>query len=194
MPVNGAAAAGLRRRRAGPYVAHGHGEASAGTATGVVGLAMIAGNLAYAPLDRPVGSRERMVLAGNPGAGLVCAGLQAAPMPGAWAAVAARAAIGVLGSSSAVIMAHGRAFVPAHPVGRGVTLLNLLSRAGVATMRFATGSSSRRRADARRATRRSSAPSRWRSPRESRSTWRRPTAPTEPIRRHPRSGREGDRR
>ena len=35
------------------------------------------------------------------------------------------AGIGFMGSSYAMVIAHGRAFIPAHLVGRGVTLLNL---------------------------------------------------------------------
>ena len=49
------------------------------------------------------------------------------------------AAIGFLGASFPVIMAHGRAFIPAHLVGRGVTLLNLFGIGGVGLMQFVTG-------------------------------------------------------
>jgi hypothetical protein len=104
-----------------------------------MGFAMIAGNLAYAPLDRVVGSRKRVILVGNLMGACVCAALWAVPLPGLWTTTAALAAIGFFGSSYAMVMAHGRAFVPAHLTGRGVTLLNLFSIGGVAVMQFASG-------------------------------------------------------
>jgi nitrate/nitrite transporter NarK len=47
--------------------------------------------------------------------------------------------IGFLGASFPVIMAHGRAFIPPHLTGRGVTLLNLFGIGGVGLAQFATG-------------------------------------------------------
>ena len=61
------------------------------------------------------------------------------PVPGLVAATALLAAVGFLGSSYALCVAHGRAFFPPHLVGRGVTLLNLFSIGGVGVMQFATG-------------------------------------------------------
>ncbi|MEQ9675846.1 MAG: MFS transporter, partial [Roseovarius indicus] len=49
------------------------------------------------------------------------------------------AVIGVFGASYVVQMAHGKAFVPAHMTGRGVTLMNFFSIGGVGVMQFATG-------------------------------------------------------
>lgn len=50
----------------------------------------------------------------------------------------ALAAVGFFGSSYPVLMAHGRAFFPAHLVGRGMTVLNLLSIGGIAVAQFGT--------------------------------------------------------
>ena len=47
--------------------------------------------------------------------------------------------IGLTGGSYGLLMAHGRAFLPAHLTGRGVTLLNFASIGGVGLMQFATG-------------------------------------------------------
>ena len=47
--------------------------------------------------------------------------------------------IGVTGAAYGLLMAHGRAFLPAHLTGRGVTLLNFFSIGGVGVMQFATG-------------------------------------------------------
>ncbi|MGB3556248.1 MAG: MFS transporter, partial [Jannaschia sp.] len=139
MLVNYAPAAGLRGLWAGPYIADSYGVVHVGTVTLVMGLAMIAGSLAYGPLDRVFGTRKWVVLAGNlVGAGL-CAILWWMPVPGLGASTALLAGIGALGMTYAVCMAHGRAFLPPHLVGRGVTLLNLFSIGGVGVMQFATG-------------------------------------------------------
>ncbi|MEO1689146.1 MAG: MFS transporter, partial [Pseudomonadota bacterium] len=49
------------------------------------------------------------------------------------------AAIGFIGSSYAVIMAHGRALLPARVVGRGVTLMNFTAMGGAGLAQIATG-------------------------------------------------------
>ena len=137
--VNYAPAAGLRGLWAGPYVAQLHDPAMVGTATLAMGVAMILGNFVYGPLDRLTGTRK-WVIAGGTGlclASLVA--LWAMPAPGLWTAVALFALIGASGSGYAVLVAHGRAFVPPAMVGRGVTLLNLFSMLGVGAMQFATG-------------------------------------------------------
>ena len=134
-----APAAGLRGLWAGPWVAEVHGEAFVGTATLIMGLAMIAGNFLYGPADRLFGTRKGVMLVGN----LLCAGVLAAlwwqPAPGPWTGAALLAAIGALGSSFVMGIAHGRAFLPPHLVGRGVTLLNLAAIGGVGVMQVATG-------------------------------------------------------
>jgi nitrate/nitrite transporter NarK len=113
--------------------------AQIGTATLIMGAAMIAGTFAYGPLDRMLGTRKWVILGGNVlGAttlGLLCLWVDS----GVWVSVLLLAVIGFLGASFPVIMAHGRAFVPPHLVGRGVTLLNLFGVGGVGLAQFATG-------------------------------------------------------
>ncbi|TFL19194.1 MFS transporter [Jannaschia formosa] len=139
MLVNYAPAAGIRGLWAGPYVAEFYGVALVGTVTLAMGLAMILGNFVYGPLDRVTGTRKGVVMAGNLLGAAACGVLWWSPVPGLWQAAALFALIGALGSSYAVCMAHGRAFVPPHLTGRGVTLLNLFSIGGVGVMQFATG-------------------------------------------------------
>ena len=137
--VGYAPAAGLRGLWIGPYIGEFHGAAAVGTASLIMALAMIAGNFLYGPADRVLGTRKWVVLIGNLlGAG-VCGLLWAVPVPGLWQATALFGAVGLLGSSYVLCVAHGRAFFPAHLVGRGVTLLNLFSIGGVGVMQFATG-------------------------------------------------------
>ncbi len=49
------------------------------------------------------------------------------------------AIIGISGSSFPVIIAHAKAFFPAHLTGRGVTLMNLFGIGGAGIMQFASG-------------------------------------------------------
>lgn len=137
--VNYAPAAGLRGLWVGPYVADAYGAAFVGTVTLVMAAAMIAGNFAYAPADRIFGTRKWVVLAGNLMGAAMLGLLWWMPVPGLWASALLLAAIGALGSSYALCVAHGRAFFPAHLTGRGVTLLNLFSIGGVGIAQFATG-------------------------------------------------------
>jgi len=110
-----------------------------GTATLVMGSAMIAGTFVYGPLDRVFGTRKWVIFTGN-ALGVVALTLLCVWIDHAtWLSVLLLAIIGFTGASFPVIMAHGRAFVPAHLVGRGVTLLNLFGIGGVGIAQFVTG-------------------------------------------------------
>lgn len=141
MLVAYAPAAALRGLWAGPYLndVFSLGTAQIGQATLIMGAAMIAGTFTYGPLDRLFGTRKWVVFGGNAlGAaalGLLCIGIYDT----VWMSVLLLALIGFLGASFPVIMAHGRAFVPRHLVGRGVTLLNLFGIGGVGIAQFVTG-------------------------------------------------------
>jgi predicted MFS family arabinose efflux permease len=62
-----APAAGVRGLWISPYVAEVHGAALSqiGIATLAMGLAMVAGNFVYGPIDRWVGTRKAPILVGN---------------------------------------------------------------------------------------------------------------------------------
>ena len=47
--------------------------------------------------------------------------------------------IGMCGMGYGMLMAHARAFLPPHLIGRGMTLMNFFSIGGVGMMQFATG-------------------------------------------------------
>ncbi|NHB76287.1 MFS transporter [Rhodobacter calidifons] len=133
--------AGLRGLWIGPYLAdvHGADALEIGRISLWMGLAMVAGNFAYGPLDRWFRSRKRLVILGN-AAMLVCLfGLwwfaAAPPIVAAGLLVAA----GFFGASFPIVLAHGRAFVPAHLTGRGVTLLNLFGIAPIGIAQIVTG-------------------------------------------------------
>jgi predicted MFS family arabinose efflux permease len=141
MLVAYAPSAALRGLWAGPYMrdVYALDTVQIGQATLIMGAAMILGTFVYGPLDRILGTRKWVILGGNvlgvASLALLCLWIDL----GIWSAVALLSVVGFLGATFPVIMAHGRAFVPAHLVGRGVTLLNLFGIGGVGIMQFASG-------------------------------------------------------
>lgn len=133
--------AGLRGLWIGPYLAdvHGADQMEIGRISLWMGLAMVAGNFAYGPLDRWFSSRKRLVLLGNAAmlACLVALWWFAAASPVVITAILVAA--GFFGASFPIVLAHGRSFVPAHLTGRGVTLLNLFGIAPIGIAQIVTG-------------------------------------------------------
>ena len=140
MFVNYAPAAGLRGLWAGPYLddVYGADVNLIGQVTFVMGLAMIAGSFAYGPLERVFRTRKWVVVAGNAIGAVALIALSVFPAPGVWASGALLAVIGFGGTTFPLLMAHAKAFFPAHLTGRGVTLVNLFSIGGVGVAQFAT--------------------------------------------------------
>ncbi len=141
MLVAYAPSAALRGLWAGPYLrdVFALSTTQIGTATLIMGAAMIAGTFVYGPLDRVLKTRKWVIFGGNVLSGvalvLLCLWIDNA----VWLSVLLLAVIGFTGAAFPVIMAHGRAFIPSHLVGRGVTLLNLFGIGGVGLAQFATG-------------------------------------------------------
>ena len=136
-----APAAGLRGLWAGPYLTDVF-QADAeriGFVTLIMGLAMVAGNFAYGPLDRILGSRKWLVFGGNALAVACLLGLYAHPAAPGVMPVLLLAGVGFFGASFPMVMAHGRAFLPPHLVGRGVTLINLFGIGATGIMQILTG-------------------------------------------------------
>lgn len=140
MVVCYAPAAGLRGLWVGPYFADvfGADAAAIGRATLVMGLAMVAGNFAYGPMERWLGTRKWLIFGGNAAVALCLMALWALPQ-GPVSAMALLAGVGFFGSSFGMVIAHGRAFFPPHLIGRGVTLLNLFGIAAVGIAQVITG-------------------------------------------------------
>ncbi|MEM6303702.1 MAG: MFS transporter [Pseudomonadota bacterium] len=125
----------------GPYLSEvfDASVAQIGTATLCMGLAMVAGVLAYGPADRRAASRKSLIIAGT-GLTLGCAALLIAlPGQGLWLSVALMCGVGFFGATYPVLIAHGRSFLPQHLIGRGVTLLNLCAIGGVGLLQMASG-------------------------------------------------------
>ncbi len=136
-----APAAGLRGLWVGPYFAAGFGADAAriGQITLIMGLAMVAGNFAYGPLDRLLGTRKRLIFGGNVVVLACMIALYLNAANAGWRPIALLAAIGFFGASFPMVMAHGRAFLPPSLVGRGVTLINLFGIGSAGVMQFVTG-------------------------------------------------------
>ena len=142
MFVNYAPAAGLRGLWIGPYGADifGADTAMIGTMTLVMGLAMVAGNFAYGPMDRIFGTRKWVVFVGNALGAIGCFTLFALSTDASvWTATALLALVGMAGASFPLLVAHARPFFPEHLTGRGVTLVNLFGIGGVGVMQIITG-------------------------------------------------------
>ncbi|GGD37519.1 MFS transporter [Sinisalibacter lacisalsi] len=141
MFVNYAPAAGLRGLWAGPYLSDvfGMNTSGIGLVTLAMGIAMIIGNFAYGPLDRVFGTRKWVIFFGNLASGLSVLALWAFPSSGVWAVTMLLASAGLFGASFPLMMAHARAFFPAHLTGRGVSLMNLFGIGGVGLFQFSSG-------------------------------------------------------
>lgn len=139
--VHYAPVGGVRGLWAGPYLhdVFGLGTEAVGQAVLAMGVAMILGNFAYGPLDRMLGTRKAVLLGGNLLLAAALLALAAWPSAGAGTAILLLCAVGFLGSTFPVMIAHGRSYFPAHLAGRGVTLLNLLAIGGAGLAQIGSG-------------------------------------------------------
>jgi predicted MFS family arabinose efflux permease len=139
--LNYAPPAGIRGLWAGPYLSDVYGADSIaiGEATFFMALAMVAGAFLYGPLDTIFRTRKWVAIAGNGIGFCALVWLALNPAAGISATTTVFIVIGLFGGSYGLLMAHGRAFLPEHLTGRGVTLMNFFSIGGVGLMQFATG-------------------------------------------------------
>lgn len=136
-----APSAGIRGLWTGPWYADVFGADAAriGVVTLVMGLAMVAGNFAYGPLERLLGTRKWLVFGGNALMLFCLVGLYLQVEVDRWTTIALLAGVGFFGASFPMVMAHGRAFLPPHLTGRGVSLINLFGIGGAGLMQIVTG-------------------------------------------------------
>ena len=140
MAVCYAPAASIRGLWVGPLFRDVFGADAAwiGQVSLIMGLSMVAGSFAYGPLERLLGTRKWLIFGGNAIALACLTGLWLAPQSPTLI-IALLAGLGFAGASFPMVIAHGRAFIPAHLTGRGVTLLNLFGIAPVGLLQLATG-------------------------------------------------------
>lgn len=137
-----ASAAGLRGLWAGPYMQEVFFQDASGIGfvTLAMGAGMSVGSFIYAPLDRFFGTRKWVILGGNIGTLIALTLLALLPNVTLTGATILLTLVGVFGMSYPIMMAHGRSFIPPHLMGRGVSMLNLASIAGVGTMQALSAS------------------------------------------------------
>jgi len=139
--VNYAVAAGVRGLWAGPMMIDIHGADTLliGQVTLIMALAMSVGAFVYGPLDSFFNTRKWVVFCGI-GLGCVTTGFLAIyPQTPIFGLTVAFGIIGLTGMAYGVLMAHGRAFIPANMTGRGITLLNFFSIGGVSLVQIGSG-------------------------------------------------------
>lgn len=134
-------AAGVRGLWAGPYLEDVFtlDVLEIGRVTLYMAIAQSIGVFMYGPMDRIFNTRKWVVIFGNIIPLIVCIYL-AFYVPGTVMMISmAFVAIGMFGATYPVQMAHGKSFIPAHLMGRGVTLLNFCSIGGAGLMQVVTG-------------------------------------------------------
>jgi predicted MFS family arabinose efflux permease len=141
MAISYTPVAGIRGLWAGPFLHDVYlADASGiGSVTLVMALGMISGSLLYGPMDRWFGSIKWVIFGGNLVSLAALMFLAAFPQSGLGSVTIAMVCIGLFGISYAIQMAHGRSFLPAELVGRGVTMMNFFNIMGVGIMQFLTG-------------------------------------------------------
>lgn len=124
-----------------PYLesVHGFGPAERSLAATAMGLAIAAGALLYAPLNRIVGDAKRTAASGVAVSvaawlALGLAGSLSGPL-----ALCLLLLVACLGAPFAIVMAHARSFMPAHLLGQGVTILNLAFMGGAGLAQWLSG-------------------------------------------------------
>jgi MFS family permease len=109
-----------------------------GNAVFLIAAATIVGTFVIGALDRLVGRKTLVAI----GSGVACAlfvALWVWPTMPLSLAVGAVALIGAFGTTYAVLMAHGRTFLPDHLLGRGITLMNFTFMTGTALVQLISG-------------------------------------------------------
>jgi predicted MFS family arabinose efflux permease len=125
----------------GPYLAHiyGYGLEERGNFLLIPVLAQIVGSMLWGPLDRLAGGHKLPVLVGAAATAAALFYLAlAGPLP-PFMLVVWFAAFGFLAAFGPLLIAHGRALVPAHQIGRGLTVLNMGSMGGTFLVQAVSG-------------------------------------------------------
>lgn len=125
----------------GPFLAATHGldGLARGNAVLAVAAVMIIGAFIYGPLDSLLGTRKWIVVAGAVLSAGAFSLLAAVPGLTLGPTIALLAVALAAGSTYAVLMAHGRAFLPEALLGRGITLINLVFMAGASLVQVGSG-------------------------------------------------------
>src|SRR5690606_248047 len=126
---------------AGPYLedVHGLGTVDRGSVLLAINLAVIVGALFYGWVAPRSGPPKRLIVTATTLTTLAFAGMSLLDGPPLPVAVAGLVLIGLVGRQVMLLHAHARAVLPAHLLGRGLTLQNAASIGGVFLWQTATG-------------------------------------------------------
>lgn len=138
LSVTYAASACIRGLWAGPYLAEVFHASDflIGWVTLGMGMAMVTANLSVGRIVRIFGSDKRTSVFNTMFQASVLAMLWMFSGTSLALSSVLLVMICISDSSYSLIMSHGRAFIPQHLVGRGLTFLNMVSIAGVGIMQF----------------------------------------------------------
>lgn len=125
----------------GPYLfdVFGLDTVERGKLLSVLAIGLIVGNTSYGWFNRVVGSPKRLVIGGALATIGVFVALAAMPRPSLAIVMTVLALLGIVGSFTAMIIAHGRTFYPDRLIGRGLTVVNTDVLIGVALWHWLTG-------------------------------------------------------
>lgn len=125
----------------GPFLheVHGLDGVARGNVLSIMAVAMIAGTLAYGPIDRRCRNRRLVVTVGSCGTIGTLVALAMWPAAPLWQITVLLSLFSFIGSYSLVVMAHGMTLFPDALKGRGITTLNTALMGGAAVMQVATG-------------------------------------------------------
>ncbi len=139
--INYAPTTGIRGLWSGPYLVDVYGADALliGQVMFFMALAMVAGAFVYGPLDTMFRTRKWVAVVGNTIGLAAILYLALNVVSDITTVTIIFVIIGVSGGSYGLLMAHARAFLPPHLIGRGVTLMNFFAIGGVGLMQFATG-------------------------------------------------------
>lgn len=125
----------------GPYLhdVHGLDAIDRGNVLTLLAIGNIIGFLVYGPLDRIFDTRKRIILIGGTANCLLLAVLVLVPELSYIQVAVLFFVLGLVGSYHVANMALGRALFPDALVGRGMTLINLFTFLGLASMQIIAG-------------------------------------------------------
>lgn len=130
--------AAIRGLWAGPYLedVFAASNATVGNAALLMGITMVLGNYFAGPVMQMTGSVRRTILVGATASVAVTGALWLFAAQSLALSVTLLALVGLSGASYVLLISHGRAFLPQHLVGRGMTFLNMVSIGGTGLLQF----------------------------------------------------------
>ena len=125
----------------GPYLndVHGLSETGRGEVLLYMALSGVAGHFLSGRLARAINSLKHVVLGGTAAIIMIMAAFAILPAPPLWLVTLLFFALGAACGFPTILLAHGRALMPAHLIGRGMTTVNTGVMISIALMQVAIG-------------------------------------------------------